>query len=288
MRRSPVHPHGRGEYSQRSRINLGQRGPSPRAWGIPHERSVRAQAGRSIPTGVGNTRKAAPRRRHNAVHPHGRGEYHTPSSRPQSFCGPSPRAWGIHRQRPRRQHEHRSIPTGVGNTGAGRRRTSPRTVHPHGRGEYNAGYEVWGHTDGPSPRAWGIREAPKTLHQKLRSIPTGVGNTELLRAPVGRTAVHPHGRGEYVTEGLAELVIEGPSPRAWGIHCVQSIARLFHRSIPTGVGNTHTSSGVASFAAVHPHGRGEYLPAPDFAWGFYGPSPRAWGILLPPAATART
>ncbi len=146
---------------------------------------------------------------------------------------------------------------------------------------------------GPSPRAWGILPSITNLTWQFRSIPTGVGNTEAFRKLKARNAVHPHGRGEYMTSkptkasnclvvkemvimdfvfccfrftlkqplhgrGCTERAIHGPSPRAWGIPFHGMMRDGASWSIPTGVGNTCSNRKRSVGSSVHPHGRGEY------------------------------
>ncbi len=91
--------------------------------------------------------------------------------------------------------------------------------------------------------------------------------------------VHPHVRGEYLSNQKYFTEPYGSSPRAWGI----PTNILSHQEtiwfIPTCVGNTSPLKFSLTLAEVHPHVRGEYngkyIAIDDLA----GSSPRAWGIL---------
>ena len=72
----------------------------------------------------------------------------------------------------------------------------------------------------------------------FRFIPTGVGNTDIVVAPVAPVTVHPHGRGEHEHDQLGRRVGRGSSPRAWGTQAVNRAGVFPFRFIPTGVGNT--------------------------------------------------
>ncbi len=91
-----------------------------------------------------------------------------------------------------------------------------------------------------------------------RSIPTGVGTTNLLAWERGGSS--------------------GPSPRAWGLQSPRERPRYHLRSIPTGVGTTGCAPAPPQTPPVHPHGRGDYLPVRADGDGLGGPSPRAWGL----------
>src|SRR2546428_76988 len=111
---------------------------------------------------------------------------------------------------------------------------------------------------GPSPRAWGTRDRQLDDGAHVRSIPTRVGNTYSYVGRPGRWSVHPHARGEHYSPTLAFTPRCGPSPRAWGTLEPEPRRSDCHRSIPTRVGNTTTSSSGTPRSAVHPHARGEH------------------------------
>ena len=156
--RRTVHPHSRGEHTAPTFTITDSTGSSPRSWGTLYTVCYLGASPRFIPTVVGNTFRptdtgdcANP-----AVHPHGRGEHY------------------------QRGLRRRFIPTVVGNTqsngqrGCGLRRgssprswgtpktavqdSSPRPVHPHGRGEHTMLF---------------LRGS-----NRVRFIPTVVGNTD--------------------------------------------------------------------------------------------------------------
>ena len=58
--------------------------------------------------------------------------------------------------------------------------------------------------NGSSPHPWGIRQRTLAERNRLRFIPTSVGNTHYRRYTQRPHAVHPHIRGEYVI-GLVSL-----------------------------------------------------------------------------------
>ena len=155
-----------------------------------------------------------------------------------AFCGPSPRAWGLHRSGVNTLSVWRSIPTCVGFTPDRAQRPSFVSVHPHVRGVYEKAAAVGRVKRGPSPRAWGLRRRKA--------------------APVPHTAVHPHVRGVYHRIHFRKIEFRGPSPRAWGLQVDRDPWEPSERSIPTCVGFTDQKTGSKRNALVHPHVRGVY------------------------------
>jgi len=105
-----------------------------------------------------------------------------------------------------------------------------------------------------------------------------VGNTGDWRSHLLYAAVHPHACGEYFTVSVYLYDHNGPSPRVWRIPCKAAWLCGPARSIPTRVGNTASTSGSLTRAAVHPHACGEYDGWREMARDITGPSPRVWGI----------
>ena len=116
-----------------------------------------------------------------------------------------------------------------------------------------------GCTGGPSPRAWGLPPGQPGLPPGLRSIPTCVGTTSASRRRSRSRPVHPHVRGDYAEVTVEVRVVDGPSPRAWGLR--------------PGRGSRWSPG------SVHPHVRGDYGLAHIRWTPATGPSPRAWGLL---------
>ncbi|BAO44416.1 hypothetical protein TBH_C1497 [Thiolapillus brandeum] len=87
-----------------------------------------------------------------------------------------------------------------------------------------------------------------------------MGNTWVNRGASCPPSVHPHGRGEHVSDDWAGYFHHGSSPRAWGTRGWSVVSARLARFIPTGVGNTSLNSSIV------------------IAVG--GSSPRAWGTRL--------
>ena len=88
--------------------------------------------------------------------------------------------------------------------------------------------------------------------------------------------------------GVYDIILEGiktppgPSPRAWGLLQNHPTEHQPSRSIPTCVGFTWRDALAICSVSVHPHVRGVYFtPEPDGV-RVHGPSPRAWGLPVPP------
>ena len=131
---------------------------------------------------------------------------------------------------------------------------------------------------GSSPRAWGILRARRQIYCIFRFIPTCVGNTPAGLALAKSPAVHPHVRGEYLSDVRSGLAMHGSSPRAWGILWESAAPWYAIRFIPTCVGNTVPGNRDERLDPVHPHVRGEYLRSSPSRGRRVGSSPRAWGI----------
>ena len=167
----------------------------------------------------------------------------------------------------------------MGNTRGLRSEPVAAPVHPHGCGEHQRDWFTIRYSDGSSPRVWGTREQRQPLRPDRRFIPTGVGNTSIVRRYFCPLTVHPHGCGEHVVREICASASVGSSPRVWGTLLTQPSHLVINRFIPTGVGNTRSASLPAFLPAVHPHGCGEHSSISlKFAINS-GSSPRVWGTL---------
>ena len=274
-----VHPHGRGEHLDKSRVLQRPDGSSPRAWGTSDQASAARFPRRFIPTGVGNIKTPASTSSLPSVHPHGRGEHAKTKARMYEDDGSSPRAWGTRGRCPPRSCPGRFIPTGVGNILIPPASPPRSAVHPHGRGEHHINITRSIAPGGSSPRAWGTHPRPAGQPAHRRFIPTGVRNTHHGQRNHPHPAVHPHGRGEHTLANSTEKPTAGSSPRAWGTLLPQFLTETAMRFIPTGVGNTESARKRALKKPVHPHGRGEHVTDKSNVGIVHGSSPRAWGTL---------
>src|SRR5690606_6839585 len=110
-------------------------GTPPRAWGGPSWPSPTSRLTRDTPTCVGRTHQPKKGARRTAGHPHVRGEDRGFISVNNGQLGTPPRAWGGQHWALWWSAPQRDTPTCVGRTLATRAATSPRSGHPHVRGE---------------------------------------------------------------------------------------------------------------------------------------------------------
>ena len=232
------------------------------------------------PTHVGNTHGVLRRGSAPAVHPHACGEYHGTIEPVGISYGSSPRVWGIPFQHALAQIVDRFIPTRVGNT---RRSSSGRAaapVHPHACGEYGMQREDGLGALGSSPRVWGIPKELREVMDRVRFIPTRVGNTSCRHGVKDAWPVHPHACGEYFATASRVLGSSGSSPRVWGIQTEPDPGGPPPRFIPTRVGNTRRPAMYRAQTTVHPHACGEYISWVSLRMSTSGSSPRVWGIPI--------
>ena len=165
---------------------------------------------------MGNTRESNVTVNDVTVHPHGCGEHQ--SIKPVRIIpvGSSPRVWGTRFIFLCYCVDYRFIPTGVGNTSQLIAIKGLISVHPHGCGEHHRQPVTRSRFRGSSPRVWGTLLKVASMLSSSRFIPTGVGNTKLMKAPLTEHAVHPHGCGEHIIKEKSLLLYIGSSPRVWG------------------------------------------------------------------------
>ena len=213
-----VHPHTRGEHTDRIPVSKCCTGSSPHAWGTPLALIDEWEENRFIPTRVGNTHRSRGRCSRVPVHPHTRGEHPEPAGVGVREDGSSPHAWGTLRPAEPPSPGHRFIPTRVGNTASIQGIPMRSPVHPHTRGEHLVGEDDSMWINGSSPHAWGTR----------------------------------WGSRERFARNF------GSSPHAWGTPHTFTVTEFEPRFIPTRVGNTSPETGWSIIKPVHPHTRGEH------------------------------
>ena len=150
--------------------------------------------------------------------------------------GSPPRAWGQSTALRDYQTFIRFTPTGVGTIATTSRRSTWKTVHPHGRGDNANTSLAIGWMNGSPPRAWGQCQYIISNRLDERFTPTGVGTMPRCQTATSATAVHPHGRGDNCVPALARKVHCGSPPRAWGQCRLRRCRRRPRRFTPTGVG----------------------------------------------------
>ena len=152
----------------------------------------------------------------------------------------------------------RFIPTLVGNTHQRLLLGAQLAVHPHACGEHNDSLQLLPHWFGSSPRLWGTHLLKTEYPNKVRFIPTLVGNTLNITIKFFNTSVHPHACGEHPLRNLNHWQSNGSSPRLWGTPLILKEKRKTKRFIPTLVGNTYECDIMPGEKTVHPHACGEH------------------------------
>ena len=275
----PDHPHRRGELSAADLPRVADNGPSPQAWGTRAVQRVTDQRARAIPTGVGNSAGGEFSGHVWPGHPHRRGELHRTHAGASGRSGPSPQAWGTQRLSAGPTGAERAIPTGVGNSSFRSESAWAAADHPHRRGELRRFFSATAHAGGPSPQAWGTPCGIFVPPVGVRTIPTGVGNSDATACVTSDWSDHPHRRGELLVQLTVDGQSAGPSPQAWGTRHAGGPVPGGRRTIPTGVGNSVRPARATEHDADHPHRRGELAAAAATELLANGPSPQAWGTL---------
>ena len=210
---------------------------SQRGWGPPSTHPT-------LPAGSGSSPHAWRPRRRRAP-----GTVHRLSI-PQTW-GPLPSLQDYRRER-------RPIPTSVENAACRPLGLSPRSVHPHKRGDHLYTTPDMMLPDDPSPQAWGLLGLTGPTDGRRRLIPTGVGTTDKPKML----------RHRY----------DGSSPRTWGLRHVLDGTQRHVRLIPTSVGTTLLGAVLNPDGMTYPHGCGDYIIERNIKFPQLGSSPRAWGL----------
>jgi len=158
-------------------------------------------------------------------------------------------------------------------------------VHPHVRGDGSCSRSLGLLRRGSPPRAWGRHHLATARGAARRFTPTCVGTAAVLHRLWFRAPVHPHVRGDGPGPAPVGRYRGGSPPRAWGRRQPTSRAANTRRFTPTCVGTARCRWGRADGRTVHPHVRGDGVPAITASSDTTGSPPRAWGRRLrrPPA-----
>ena len=89
--------------------------------------------------------------------------------------------------------------------------------------------------------------------------------------------VHPHGRGDNLSDAQITHVDIGSPPRAWGQLVQQKGGDGMARFTPTGVETIVIDAIKKKPETVHPHGRGDNTRSTARLPAIRGSPPRAWG-----------
>jgi len=114
----------------------------------------------------------------------------------------------------------------------------------------------------------------------IRFTPTHVGKTLHLTFLLENHMVHPHARGEDISNSNFGAGVVGSPPRTWGRRIHREGVVGFRWFTPTHVGKTSTSVRPRRAHMVHPHARGEDSLLLATARLSTGSPPRTWGRLV--------
>ena len=255
--RHPVHPRRRGEHTRTATGTVRTDGSSPQALG----NTKASPAGIVLPP----------------VHPRRRGEHEIDPEDQELDFGSSPQARGTLRPPFRHADVSRFIPAGAGNTGARRRSSPARSVHPRRRGEHQRVIPCPCQTLGSSPQARGTLTDGLPVHVFDRFIPAGAGNTRGRGLARRLRAVHPRRRGEHNSSESLYHDFVGSSQQARGTRRCGAWDDSRWRFIPAGAGNTPVHGDTARTRPVHPRRRGEHNAMKAVYLEVIGSSPQARG-----------
>ncbi len=231
-----VHPHRRGDGSSIEQAADVVLGSPPQAWGRLDKRPIQFKRGRFTPTGVGTATSASAHATIPSVHPHRRGDGDQGRAMQMSYNGSPPQAWGRPLPTVDLQVGGRFTPTGVGTAHRCCPPRSPRTVHPHRRGDGRSVPPRSIVPFGSPPQAWGRPMPADWFSLVIGFTPTGVGTAIGTPRSSRRVPVHPHRRGDGVGEMRAVTWQDGSPPQAWGRPSACQRRRDRCRFTPTGVG----------------------------------------------------
>jgi len=212
-----------------------------------------------------------------SVHPHVRGDGFGPTGRLAGAGGSPPRAWGRLQDAPEARLVARFTPTCVGTARRSSRSRLPGAVHPHVRGDGHARQQGAQTFPGSPPRAWGRRRLATDEARRPRFTPTCVGTAWHYLLLTRRITVHPHVRGDGYFSLTADGVPYGSPPRAWGRLVRFRVVAAVNRFTPTCVGTAVAGLTAPPASSVHPHVRGDGVPASPTVQNPVGSPPRAWG-----------
>ena len=218
--------------------DLQQNGPPPHTWGQLDTTPRAVHCMRSTPTYVGTIQTTLPTTMTSSVHPHIRGNNAIDMSSMRPGSGPPPHTWGQRGHDGHQAAAGRSTPTYVGTTPSPTPCPAQRTVHPHISGDNVSWTAFVVVLSGPPPHTWGQPGSLHPLRLPRRSTPTYVGTTRCGVRPPGTLPVHPHIRGDNLSNGAQRSNYVGPPPHTWGQRAAGCAHREPFRSTPTYVGTT--------------------------------------------------
>ena len=212
---------------------------------------------RITPTRVGKSPTHRAAGRPGTDHPHSRGEEpDSPRGGPPRNGSP-PLAWGRAGHRQEDRCGVRITPTRVGKRCGRSPRRSPRTDHPHSRGEERTPDPGIPPMIGSPPLAWGRARRVSARWRRPRITPTRVGKSRRCVPAAAPMPDHPHSRGEEAKILRGGVMSAGSPPLAWGRARQRGLEDLQQRITPTRVGKSRPRPSGRGPGPDHPHSRGE-------------------------------
>ena len=141
----------------------------------------------------------------------------------------------------------RIIPTRVGTRVLDGRRECIDWDHPHACGDKFIMRSRLVVSEGSSPRVWGQVPVAKTTPLPPGIIPTRVGTRHSPKKLTKIIRDHPHACGDKRIFVILTQTLRGSSPRVWGQGVMVSEVFYLLGIIPTRVGTSEPSPGVALF-----------------------------------------
>ncbi len=254
---SSVHPRACGERWLARRVNLCNRGSSPRVRGTPPCPLWRSKVSRFIPARAGNARPVTASWVCVTVHPRACGERQASDKSIPIASGSSPRVRGTPGAWDLPRWSHRFIPARAGNADSISSEVACNAVHPRACGERRANSRRALRPDGSSPRVRGTPQANHSESQKNRFIPARAGNAASTIRCDQCLPVHPRACGERRSAQPDFPRVVGSSPRVRGTLVRRTGTAGVQRFIPARAGNARTRGFVGTGGAVHPRACGE-------------------------------
>ena len=197
---------------------------------------------------------------------------------PSNRRGSSPLARGLRRPWGFRVWGPRIIPARAGFTSSAGPTGAWKADHPRSRGVYTR-LGAWAHeSDGSSPLARGLPDAPAIAPGLTRIIPARAGFTRVSPPVWSPIRDHPRSRGVYSLYQAAKRGDSGSSPLARGLLKRVLAHYLRNRIIPARAGFTGVIYGVECGRQDHPRSRGVYVSPRRATPPTPGSSPLARGL----------
>ena len=233
-----VYPRWRGELFCAGRFISNTPGLSPLARGTLLIMRIMRSAARFIPAGAGNSWPGFVKQSHIKVYPRWRGELFCVFFCDDPKRGLSPLARGTHPEINGDGAFTRFIPAGAGNSCRCITKRLQCPVYPRWRGELSKLKHCTQASGGLSPLARGTQWGNNMAVLRLRFIPAGAGNSQILHALRRVIPVYPRWRGELIPSSTSTTCARGLSPLARGTRGGIHEDRAARRFIPAGAGNS--------------------------------------------------